>query len=230
MRPVTLLMSLLPTLVGPLAFAADVYEKSSGLAVVRPAARPPWTGCYFGINVGYGWSRPEIETLGASTSWASQGVVGGGQLGCDYQLIGTGLVFGIRDMFSMTGLNNSATIVGGALGGNVAESNMKWVNTLTGRIGYALPAGLFYVQGGGAWSRFDVDILSPGGSIVGQIANNKGGYDLGIGWEYKSAPNWSIFAEYNYMNFDSTSATVAGASVNIKKDFQNVVVGINWRL
>jgi len=232
MRTLSLLMGLTLALVlGSSGFAADVYEKAPGLAVIRPAAPPPWTSCYFGFNIGYGWGRPEIQALGGSTTWASNGAIGGGQVGCDYELIGTGLVVGVRDMFSMTGMRNSATVVSGPLAGSTIESSMKWVNTLTGRVGFASTFGMLYVHGGGAWSRFNIDVLAPGGAIIGQVANNEGGYDIGVGWEIKSAPNWSAFVEYNYMNFGTSSATTStGVNVNIKKDLQNVMVGINWRL
>src|SRR5437762_2207674 len=104
------------------AVAADV-------AVLAPAYQPipvrplySWTGCYLGANAG-GGGAPKTWTdvngvfnaspgvvpgtfnvapgsfLGDHTA---RGVIGGGQLGCDYQ-IGS-LVFGVRGMYDLTGM------------------------------------------------------------------------------------------------------------------------------
>ena len=199
-------------------------------AVVLPA--PSWTGCYIGGNVGYGWGRAEVETSSGTASATNSGFTGGGQIGCDYQFAGTGFVVGIRDMFNWTGFESDATFTSGPLAGNTANSRTKWVNTLTGRVGYAVfPTSLFYVQGGGAWSRMDVDIINGAGAQIGQFANNKGGYVVGAGWEYKFAPNWSAFVEYNYMNFGTTSGTTStGVNLNLDKDAQNILFGVNWRM
>ncbi|AMN43671.1 outer membrane protein [Rhodoplanes sp. Z2-YC6860] len=217
---------------GHVASAADLPQRPEykAPAIVTPA--PSWTGCYIGGNVGYGWGRADVESSTGGISWTNGGVIGGGQIGCDYQFAGTGFVVGIRDMFDWTGLSGSGTFASGALAGSIASSNTKWANTLTGRIGYAvIPAGLFYVQGGGAWSRMDVTITNGAGVQTGQFANNKGGYDVGAGFEYKFAPNWSGFIEYNYMNFGTNSATTTtGVNVNLKKDSQNILFGVNWRM
>ena len=212
------------------ASAADLPKPDYRTPAVVAVAPPMWTGCYVGGNVGYGWGRAEVGGI----SWTNGGVTGGGQVGCDYQFAGTGFVVGIRDMFNWTGLESSGTFGSGALSGSTASSNTKWVNTLTARLGYAVvPAGLLYVQGGGAWSRMNVDITNGAGVKIGQFANNKGGYDVGAGFEYKFAPNWSAFVEYNYMNFGTTSGTTAtgvNVNVNLKKDAQNVLFGLNWRM
>jgi outer membrane immunogenic protein len=176
------------------ASAADVPQRPAHQAPVMLPA-PSWTGCYIGGNVGYGWGRAEVETAGRTASATNSGVVGGGQIGCDYQFAGTGFVVGIRDMFDWTGLESDASFTSGPLAGLTANSRTKWVNTLTGRIGYSVfPTSLFYVQGGGAWSRMDVDIINAAGVQVGQFANNKGGYVVGAGWEYKFAPTGLLWS------------------------------------
>src|SRR5947209_581470 len=82
------------------AFAADMPVKA-------PLKAPPpvvlsWTGCYLGGNFGGGWADkhytdplalPPAFDLGSHTA---EGMVGGGQVGCDYQ---TGpWVFGAQGM------------------------------------------------------------------------------------------------------------------------------------
>src|SRR4051812_9310987 len=47
---------------------------------------------------------------------------------------------------------------------------------------------------------------------------------------YRS-PKCTGAIRYNYMNFGTTSGTTAtGVNVNLKKDAQNVLFGLNWRM
>ena len=85
------------------ANAADL-----GRPVYRvPPPIPPftWTGCYIGGNIGWGWGRDTVsipnlgETTGVpelagvslpSVTGDTKGVLGGGQVGCNYQFAPTG--------------------------------------------------------------------------------------------------------------------------------------------
>src|ERR1044072_9919259 len=75
------------------ASAADLPRKAP------PAPLPPppltWTGCYIGANVGGAWGRFEVDgPFGGSGHRRNGGFAGGGQFGCDYQFVGSGLVIG----------------------------------------------------------------------------------------------------------------------------------------
>lgn len=64
-----------------------------------------------------------------------------------------------------------------------SADRMKNVYTATARVGYLFaPQLLGYVKGGGAWTR------TVGGCL-----------------EWMFAPSWSVFAEYNYMDFGRKS-------------------------
>jgi len=210
--------------------AADLPSyKAATAPVVAPA--PTWTGCYIGGNLGAGFGRADINAAGGGgVSGTKNGFIGGAQIGCDYQFAGTGWVVGMRNMFDGTSLKSSGTIPGGPLAGATGESKTTWFHTLTGRVGYAvMPTSLLYIQGGGAWAHTD-QTITLGGVQVGQFGSTKGGYTVGGGWEYKFAPNWSAFVEYNYMDFGTSSGvTTTGVNVNLKRDMQTVLVGLNWR-
>ena len=233
--------SCLSVALGQVALAADLPERPvynpAPVAVAAPV--PTWTGCYVGGNAGIAFGRAQITALnsGAGLSGTNSGFAGGGQVGCDYQFAG-GFVIGARDMFDATSLKGNGTFASGPFAGGVANSNTEWFNIATARIGYAIvPAGLIYLQGGGAWSRTNQNI-TVGGIQSAQFANNKGGYVVGGGYEYKFAPNWSAFLEYNYLNFGTNIPTVvvagaacpaAGCPVSLQKDMQTVLVGLNYR-
>ena len=211
------------------AFAADLPHRMPAAPIALPA--PSWTGCYVGGNIGAAWGRASIDAAtGGGISGTNAGFTGGVQIGCDYQFAGTGWVVGIRDMFNGASLSTSGVIPAGPLAGATGDSKIRWVNTLTGRVGYAVvPQSLIYFQAGGAWARFD-QTVTLGGVQIGQFGNNKGGYTVGGGWEYKFAPNWSAFLEYNYIDFGTSGGvTTTGVAVNLKRDMQQFLVGLNWR-
>ncbi|HEY4143039.1 MAG TPA: outer membrane beta-barrel protein [Pseudolabrys sp.] len=224
-----------------LAAAATVACVSfASAADMRPAVKAPafipvpvqtWTGCYVGGNIGAGWARGQmtVDPTGSGVSATNSGFVGGVQVGCDYQFAG-GFVIGARDMFDGASLTGGSTFVSGPLTGGTVDGKTQWFNTLTARLGYAAwPNTLLYVHGGGAWSR-STQTVTVAGVNVGTFSNNKGGYDVGGGVEYRFAPNWTAFLEYNYMNFGSGSGiTGTGVPVSFKRDLQNVVVGVNYR-
>jgi outer membrane immunogenic protein len=79
-----------------LAAAADM-----GMPMKAPPRPMPalvaysWTGCYIGVNVGGGFANGNSTVTGAgiATTGNAQfnGVIGGGQLGCNYQVSSWGL-------------------------------------------------------------------------------------------------------------------------------------------
>jgi outer membrane immunogenic protein len=153
------------------AIAADV----SVLGTYTPP-RPvySWTGCRIGVNIGGGsartsWSDP-FGTLAGGPVYlgdhTASGVIGGGQLGCDYQ-VGR-FVFGIQGLYDLTGMKASNiqgqpttfTRVDPLSGATTTFSLFLINNTfiqstanITGRIGYAVqPNLLLYAKGGVAWN------------------------------------------------------------------------------
>ena len=138
------------------AVAADMPVK----AVRAPPPAPvmlTWTGCYIGANIGYGfgkkdWSDPEVGLPAGSHD--INGVVGGGQVGCDYQV--GAWVFGIQGLFDGANLkgNHRNPIDYSGQDDFIEHTKVSWFATLTGRLGYAVqPALLLYVKGGAAWVR-----------------------------------------------------------------------------
>ena len=225
------------------ASAADLPRKAP--AYVPPPPPPTWTGCYIGANVGGIRGRFELEgPFGGEASRSGDwGFAGGLQIGCDYQFAGTGFVVGFRNMFDGTtngrDRNFTVTTVDGTATGT-ASFNNRWFDALTGRVGYSWGPGLIYLQGGGVWSRVEADItvVTPAAVTVGSFSDTKTGWTVGLGGEYKFAPNWSVFLEGNYYDFGSrdrvvftpvATACVAGCLFSGNTTAVSVLVGVNYR-
>jgi hypothetical protein len=144
------------TLAGP-ARAADLPAAPPPMkAAYIPAPVFNWTGCYVGGNVGFGWQQDRVYDplffSGAGSDTAT-GVVGGGQIGCDWQ---TGpWVFGFQGVFDGTGLSSSHLNPLAPTSTDVLGTNTRWFATQTARIGMTVtPQALFYVKGGAAEASF----------------------------------------------------------------------------
>ncbi len=231
-------------LAGSPAHAADlgtrpVYKAPPPIA---PLPLLSWTGCYLGANVGFGWAPKRWSDDGIEfASHTATGVVGGGQIGCDYQ---TGpWVFGIQGMFDGSGMKGDSHRVLGALGPNVTdETRVPWFATLTGRIGYSVgPMFLVYAKGGAAWvrDRHDECCLPPAPVVArddGFARVTRSGWTVGGGLEYMFLPSWSVFLEYDFLGFGTRSVTFAPTgpttgpfAYDIRQNVQTVLVGLNYR-
>jgi len=215
----------------PTGLAADIPARMGRVAPLTTPISPAftWTGCYIGANVGYGWSPKDWDVTGTNINAGSHdadGVVAGGQLGCDLQ---TGaFVFGLEGMFDWSGMDGSHRAFG-----TTFDTELSWVASVTGRAGFAVDRGLFYVKGGVAWVDEDYSLRNAGGSASANDRTNTG-WTVGGGVEWAFAPNWSAKLEYNYMDFGTENPRFCGGGVcakafDIEQSIHLVTVGLNYR-
>jgi outer membrane immunogenic protein len=172
-----------------------------GLAPVASAAPPatiPWTGFYAGLNVGYGWGNadPDLAGTGTSISFPGvlpitntlafagahsaklNGVIGGGQVGYNYQF-GPKWVIGLEADIQGSGQRKdssfadsiAAVFCSGALPGPVCnattpfngtavtgyEAKIDWFGTVRGRLGWLVTDQvLVYATGGLAYGHASI--------------------------------------------------------------------------
>jgi outer membrane immunogenic protein len=212
------------------AQAADLRRAPPGYVVPPPVA--VWSGCYFGLNIGGGWAQATVSdpTTGIGLGTVSPaGFVGGGQVGCDYQM--GQFVIGVQGMADAADIKGSRLQPNGIVTSNF---NVPWFETLTARFGFAvLPTTLLYVKGGAAWVR-DNFWTSAGGTTIGNGIITPTGWTVGAGAEFLFYSNWSVFAEYNYLGFGNNQIALipnAGAviPVNLNHNVQTILVGVNYR-
>ena len=159
---------LLRLFVGILATAA-VTGMARAADLPLPTKAPPaplydWTGFYVGGNVGYGWGHTDVTgssssvLLGVATPSTfagglnSSGVLGGGQIGFNYQFA-PHWVAGIEADIDGAGINGStntcsATTAGVAVGCDTAALKLTDFGTVRGHLGYAWNNMLLFGTGG----------------------------------------------------------------------------------
>jgi outer membrane immunogenic protein len=232
------------------ASAADMPVKARPM-VAAPAFN--WSGFYIGGHVGYGWGDVDVVSgpvaataLGGVagtglTSYDVDGIIGGGQVGWNWQPVGSPFVFGIEGDISASGMDGSGTVapVGILVAGTAMSTEVDFLATVTGRIGYAWNNWLWYVKGGWAYIEQDHRFSTLAG-VVGTVSDSRSGWTIGTGAEWSLAnwgmgPNWSAKLEYNYLDFgdrDLTFTTAPGVLIgvgNIDQQIHLVKLGVNFR-
>jgi outer membrane immunogenic protein len=149
------------------------------------AALYNWTGFYVGANLGYGWANgtdsftvnPGGATVG--TSGNLSGIVGGGQLGYNWQV--SSLVFGIEGDLDAADQSRTAAAPCGAGCTVSATDRVRWFGTIRGRVGFAADRWLFYVTGGAAWQNLSnsVTVTAPPFTFASSGSTTRGGWVLG---------------------------------------------------
>ena len=235
------------------AFAADMpYRKEAPYFMLQPSLS--WTGFYGGLNVGGGWSATRggnqfvpftdpalpgsvFVLPGNNSASNSGGVVGGGQLGFDYQF-GSSIVIGAETDFQGTSIDSgdrnpvtalaSPFVPGSVLiplsSGNNVGLNLPWFGTVRGRAGFLItPSLLIYGTGGFAYGEVQ-------GNLTG-FSNTRTGWTAGGGVEWLFLPDWSAKAEYLFVDLSSggTSSTFGFQSGAHHHPEVNIIrTGVNY--
>jgi outer membrane immunogenic protein len=186
----------LGSLVAFAAQAAVAADLPSHKAPPPPAPLPPppvmaWTGFYVGANVGGGW-LDRYDRSGAGSTNA--GVIGGGQVGYNYQLSPL-FVVGVETDFQ------GSSVGSGTPAPFAVNRGVNWFGTARGRVGVSLfsPQLLFYGTGGFAYGEIE---LKQGG-FLGALSQTGTGWTAGGGVEWAFLPNWSAKVEYLYTDIGS---------------------------
>jgi outer membrane immunogenic protein len=225
---------------------APVYTKAP---VIAPWS---WTGFYVGGNVGYSWGHQSATVTdlagdAVATSGADlNGVIGGGQIGYNYQI--NSIVLGIEadiqgsgqrgdGSFGLPGspcvFNVRACTPTPTLGDDTDQ--LEWFGTVRARVGYAAGRWLPYVTGGWAYGNGTISGTTTTGSIsttYSSSTNYTDGWTVGGGLEWAFADHWSAKFEYLYIDFGSGPIVPISPSLNLATGHMtdNIGrVGVNYR-
>jgi outer membrane autotransporter protein len=207
------------------AHAADLSTKA---AVMPAAVNYTWSGAYVGGNMGGAFNTEDINTPIGISATDPSGVIGGIQLGYNYQF--SPWLLGVEAELEWTSAEGTTNFINPAAALSVT-SDHRWYDTLDGRLGYVLGSWLFYAKGGVAWMKADyrLDVNSGVGGSAATSATRTG-WNVGTGFEYLLSPRWSVKVEYNYLDFGTTNlglATPFGPGLTAHTRVNEVKAGFN---
>jgi outer membrane immunogenic protein len=216
------------------AFAADLPSLKAPPIYVPPPV-PTWTGFYIGVNGGYGFGDFSFDThdpaglLVAHAGATSDGFIGGGQGGFNYQFPSSNFVLGGEADFDGSTVEGTYSPPSVPLG--TVSSKLDWLGTARARLGLAFGNILPYVTGGFAYGH--VDTYSPVGGVLPSFSIDQTltGWTAGAGLEYAITHNLSFKTEYLYVDLSNQGFQVPGsAATHTTHPTLNVVrAGLDWK-
>lgn len=234
------------------AFAADLAPPP--VEPVAPEIVPSftWTGFYAGLSAGYGRGNLDTDLKAVPTATANDlptalgfglnggvarvkdtanGFVGGGQIGYNYQL-DPHWVIGAEADLQYAGLDSKKTFIGDQNIPVTVKTELDWFGTARLRAGYAFDNVLVYGTGGLAYGHVKSKVTTGGTNLSG--SETKFGWALGAGAEYALTQNWTIRAEYLYVDLGKAETIKANsdiAQVTAKADVSvhTVRAGVNYK-
>jgi outer membrane immunogenic protein len=240
----------LATGIGATAFAADLPVKAPIYTKAPVAPWWSWSGFYLGGNVGYSWGKQSATVTDlagdplASSGTNLNGVIGGGQIGYNYQI--NSAVLGIEADLQGSGQRGHGSFglppvcpIGPFVAApppcvtttGVDTDKLEWFGTVRGRLGYAAPGRwLPYVTGG--WAYGDGKIDGTTASTVYSNTHFYSGWTAGGGIEWAFADHWSTKLEYLYADFGKGPVVPISPTLNLVTGHMtdNIVrAGVNYR-
>lgn len=231
------------------AVAADLPVRTAAPAPIAPVVlAQSWTGIYVGIQGGYAGDEFRYPLSAAingtpitgRASVTSSGFLGGGTIGYNHQF--GGFVAGIEADYSFSNVSGKVDLsanIGNQVGiGASAGSDLRYLGTVRGRLGYALfDRGLLYVTGGWAWGsvRSGADLGINGNGIALSRTNSVNGWTVGAGFEYMLTQNLSLKTEYLYADLGKGNLYSADygngsyARLDVDTRIHIVRAGLNYR-
>jgi outer membrane immunogenic protein len=178
-----------------------------------------WSGFYVGVHGGYGWGESDwvdlLGTLGANVKFGDlRGAIGGGQVGFNWQ---TGpWVLGVEGTLSGGSIDQTGTVGIARL-----TTDVEWMGTVVGRLGYAWDRSLIYVKGG--YATANIELRGDNGVDTFKGSERHNGWTIGTGVEFAILKNLSLGLEYNYYDFGRETyaiTTTNGLPLSIDADAQ----------
>jgi outer membrane immunogenic protein len=247
-----------------LATAADMPLKAPA-----PVALYDWSGFYIGGVIGGGWSHDDTSNsalglIGTLINFpAVQTTTGSAFIG--------GIEGGDRYQFGKLVIGWEADMVWGDVGGTstttfgpsfippgiinfsrTINENVKWTGTATSSVGIAHDRWLIYGKAGIAWAHLDqtdttivnVPVIPFSTTLfTGLGGTDRVGWTVGTGVEWAIWNNWSIKAEYDYIDFGTKTSSIPttflpalGGGAGVSWGNQNTLhvqqakFGINWHI
>ena len=201
-----------------------------------PAIYSWWTGCYLGGNLGGAWTRAfytqDNSVFTEDFEFTPKAVIGGGQLGCQYQW--DSLVFGVEGTWSWSNLRQSQPslrvfqLFGPNADPRERSIGIDQIGTVTARVGYAWDRTMLYAKAGWAGVRVSARARDLVTGEYADFTDFTSGWTVGVGMEHVPWQSIVLGVEANF--YDVTGFDHSGPdSVGVPARFFNTSAPI-WAI
>jgi outer membrane immunogenic protein len=179
-----------------------------------------WTGFYLKTSPGSASNGISWMNPGPASGFSSPGAVANpASENFGYNFQSGNFVFGLEGSFAAANFDGRFTspvfpAIGAPPTGNWT-SNMSWLGTVTGKVGYSFGQWLPYVKAGFATADVGSPMLGSGVGSFSQTSTERG-WTAGVGLEYQLSPKWSLGLEYLYTDLGEGGGpqnTLGGAPI-----------------
>ncbi len=210
-----------------------------------PAHGFDWGGFYVGAHAGYGAGRASWTDLDPVRHVDVGGGLAGGQFGLNLQ-VGR-IVFGAELDFAWSGIDGGITVAtpDPGLGATTLDlaTRTDWLGTAAGRIGFAHDRWLVFAKAGAAaaWQRHAWQQTAPGLLTISTSGHHHhAGVLVGAGVEHALTRNWSVKAEYDFIDFGRETVLTYGTATGllngnvlapntVRQQLHLAKLGVNYR-
>jgi len=198
-----------------------------------------WAGFKIGLLMGTesghtSWNAP---AFGTQAYPRFSGLLGGGQVGYDYQFAGKWVAGAVAD-FTGTNANGARVCPNGFF--FTCQANADWLASGMLRVGYAYwDRVLIYAKGGVAAGRVGIKtacntdgqptLVGLTGCPAQSASRTDVGWTAGFGTEFGLTKNWSVTADTKYFDLGKSGYNVGGTLINVKRDGWISTIGLNYR-
>jgi outer membrane immunogenic protein len=173
-------------------------------STVIPVPVITWSGFYVGAHGGMGFGRVTfIKTSFDLINHTMDGGLAGGHIGYNWQM-GYSWLLGIEASGTWSGVRKTVFGPFRIFPNDRWTTEVKWLATLTPRIGVTISNWMWYLKGGVAFAdishRLDADI------VFFDASGTKVGWTAGFGGEVLLGSNWILGVEGNFYDFASLRA------------------------
>lgn len=217
--------------------AADLWGPEHGSIKDAPLAPGfSWTGIYAGVHAGLatGDRSSELDGIPIKTDYDIDGALYGGHLGYNHQL--GNWVLGIEGTYSGSNIDGDSSCV---LNLFSCSTDIDWLATIEGRLGYAFGRSLVYARGGVAWGDVNTkaDLFIPG-VLTFDGGETHTGWTIGAGFEHAISDRVIARIEYSHVDLGSEThdlgvsilgTPIPGASIptEVDAEIDTIKIGVS---
>jgi outer membrane immunogenic protein len=198
-----------------------------------------WTGIYAGVHAGLatGDRSSELQGIPLKTDYDIDGALYGGHLGYNHQF--GRWVLGVEGTYSGSDIDGKSGCVAGLFD---CRTDIDWLATLEGRIGYSFGRSLLYARGGVAWGDVNTsaDLLGLG-FLTLDGSETHTGWTAGAGFEHALSDRVIARIEYSHVdlgsethdlgvNFLGTPIPGVAIPTDVDAEIDTIKIGVSVKL